>query len=329
MKDSFNIYKVFEETVSNHGLVKPCEHIIAGCSGGPDSVTLLLLLNRLAGQMNIRVSVACLNHGLRAEADREADFVRRLADRLRMDFYTKKVKLVKKDSLEQQARRQRISFFKEVAGKSKVSKVALGHNFDDVTETVLMRILKGTGLRGLRAIMPSVAIEGLTFIRPLLFIKRDEIISFLKENKVKYCVDSSNYSPEFFRNRIRNRLLPLIQKEYSPRIKEHLFNLYTESVYDYAFLEEEARKVFKKVCRVNKNGISVSVDKFNRLKMSQKALVFRLIYNALNQNLKGLEYKHFKYFYGFMESLRYNKTLEFPRGIRAFKTKNTVVFSKG
>jgi len=322
------IYSIFRETINNFDLLRPEEAILVGCSGGPDSVALLVLFKEFQKENKIDISVACLNHGLRAHAEEEVRFVKSISNRMGFKFYTKKTIVSKKDSLEQQARIERIRFFKEISQKTGIQKVALGHNSDDVAETVFMRILKGTGLRGLRAIMPKSEVEGLIFIRPLIFLSKEDILAFLKKKGVQYCVDESNYSYQFLRNKIRHFLIPLIEKECAPGFRQHLLNLYLESIYDYAFLEEEVNKIFARVCKVERNRIIVSSDKFKRLPMAAKALLFRSIYKVLNKNLKGLEYKHFKYFYSFIESLRYNKILELPRGINVLKTKDTLIFLK-
>ena len=171
------------QAVKEHGLIRKFDRIVLGVSGGPDSIALLYCLLALKEEYRLSLRIAHLNHMLRPkDSAKDAEFVRALAKKLGLACTIKKVnvKALKKGSLEETARKARWDFFLETAKNFKADKIALGHTLDDQAETVLMRLLRGSGLLGLSGILPKRDISGVTVIRPLLGIKRKEIESFLK-----------------------------------------------------------------------------------------------------------------------------------------------------
>ena len=319
------VYKKFIEFIDFYSLIKNRDKIIVGCSGGQDSLTLLFLLKKLSEYRNIRLVVAHLNHGLREEADEEEEFVRSVALKLELPFFSKKVRIKHKDSLEQQARLYRIKFFKEVSNNTNISKIALGHTKDDLVETTLMRILKGTGLKGLGSIQPMNRLDNLTIIRPLLNVWRNETAEYLSFQGVKYCIDKTNYSLDFFRNKIRLELIPYLEKNFSKDIKEHIFNLSMQSSQDYNFLEERSIKIFKKISCFEDKKISMEKEKFLRLHPSIQALLFRLAYKYLKGDLQKLTYRHFLDFKSILNTKEL-KILSLPRGVFVSVEKEKLVF---
>ena len=211
------------------GLLEEGERLLVAVSGGPDSIALVNLLHDL--KLDLHLIVVHLDHGLRGAASREdALWVKKMAaergwlyrgGRSRVGELARKEKL----SLEAAARRARYDFFRDCAWRLGVDKVALGHHSDDQAETVLMRLLRGTGPEGLGGMRPRTERGGLTLIRPLLFLSREEIESYLKARSLKFRRDRTNRDQRFTRNRIRWKLLPLLAREYNPRIKEILVNL--------------------------------------------------------------------------------------------------------
>ncbi len=215
--------------VLHQGLLKEGEEILTALSGGPDSVALINLLDEL--KMDLRLTVVHLDHGIRGTVSREdALWVKKmaaargwpcLAGRSRVGELARKEKL----SLEAAARRARYDFLRDCARQFGINKVALGHQADDQAETVLMRLLRGTGPEGLAGMRPRSERDGLTLIRPLLFLSREEIESYLKDRSLKFRRDRTNRDLRFTRNRVRRQLLPLLARDYNPRIREILVNL--------------------------------------------------------------------------------------------------------
>ena len=203
------------ESVLAH-LLRPSEPLIIGVSGGPDSVALLDAL----GQLGYRPHVAHLNHKLRgAESDADAEFVRQLAGKHGLPM-TIASQLVTPD--EDACRQARLAFFERVAKATGVHTLALAHTADDQVETFLLRLLRGAGTTGLAGIWSDRQMAGLRVIRPMLAVSRGEVLKYLSAYGLKYRVDASNADRRFLRNRIRHELLPLLERDYNPAIRDVL-----------------------------------------------------------------------------------------------------------
>jgi len=210
------------KTILRYNMLPRGSRVTVAVSGGPDSVCLLYVLLELAQDFDVSLSVAHLNHQLRGpESDEDERFVAELAARLGLPFYRADADIAAtKDNLEQAGRRARRAFF---AGL-KADRVALGHTRDDQAETVLFRVLRGSGLRGLAGIYPVT--DG-GYIRPLIDVTRGEVEEFLRGRGIPWRGDSSNIDSRFSRNRIRHSLLPQLAREWNPRIGDSLAQLAT------------------------------------------------------------------------------------------------------
>jgi len=201
-----------ERMIRRYDMLQPGDHVVCAVSGGADSVALLFGMYLLREKWKITVSAAHYNHGLRGEeSDRDEAFVRNLCDRLDIPLTVGKgcVKSGKK-GLESAARDARYAFLFDSEGK-----LATAHTANDNAETVLMHLIRGTGLRGLGGIAPVCG----RLIRPMLEITRDEVIAFLEEYHLSYVADSSNATDQFLRNRLRHHVIPYLEKE-NPRFAE-------------------------------------------------------------------------------------------------------------
>jgi tRNA(Ile)-lysidine synthase len=232
--------KVFDH-VRQLELLKPGDRVGVAVSGGADSVALLRLLLELRAEIGIVLSVAHFNHKLRgAESDEDAIFVAQLARQHRLEFHAASADVLAEaatrgQSLEAAARELRYGFFRQLVpsaheGLSRLDKIATGHTLDDQAETVLMRIIRGTGMRGLAGIYPNVDLEEDEevmgeVIRPLLEVRHDELVQFLNEVGQPWREDESNRDPKFTRNRVRHVLLPLLEREFNPSVAEGLSEL--------------------------------------------------------------------------------------------------------
>ncbi|OQA41669.1 MAG: tRNA(Ile)-lysidine synthase [Candidatus Omnitrophica bacterium ADurb.Bin314] len=231
------------------------DRLLIACSGGPDSVALVHLFALIAPGNRWKLGILHYDHRLRSASKADAMFVRRLARGLGLAFYggagdVKRAALRTKTSLEEAARKMRYDFFLRTAKRLKVKKVVLAHTLDDQAETVLMRILQGTGLRGLRGIREVNRMEGVLFIRPLLAYAKSDLLDFLRTAKIGFRRDESNQSRRFLRNRIRLKLLPALRRDFNPRIVESLARIPVIAAREIALLDElEAgawKKTFKK-----------------------------------------------------------------------------------
>lgn len=200
--------------LKEQALLSPGDKVIAAVSGGADSVAMLFALYLLRDELGITLEAAHFNHHLRgAESDRDEAFVTDFCGRYCIPLHLGSGRIVSgKKGLEAAARDARYAFLRRLPGK-----VATAHTADDNAETVLMRLIRGTGLKGLGAIAP---VSG-NVIRPMLTVTRDDVEAFLKEYALPHVEDSSNAEDDFLRNRIRHGILPLMRAE-NPRIGENL-----------------------------------------------------------------------------------------------------------
>ncbi len=229
--------------------------LVIGVSGGPDSTALALLMHELnqTEKHGWRLHLAHLNHGLRGlDSDSDARFVADLAGRhdWEVTIENRPVKeLAARDNLtlEEAARNERYAFFERVLEATQAKAVATAHHADDNVETVLHRLLRGTGIRGLSGIPPVRALrQGVPYrlIRPLLNIRQAEILAYLKENDILSCHDHTNEITEATRNRIRNELIPRLEKEYNPAVGEALLRLAEQCRWVNEFLQDIVDRKF-------------------------------------------------------------------------------------
>lgn len=216
-KQKLPLTKRVAETIERHKMLIPGDKVLIGVSGGADSVALLHLMIALRAVMDLQLAVAHLNHGLRSNAsEREAGFVEELSKKLGLLFHCEKIELdPHQGSLEERARRARYRFFRRLLQKHGYNKLALGHQADDNAESVLLHLLRGSGIRGLSGIPPQ---RGGVIVRPLIETSRSDIKAYLKSCGIAHIEDASNSDIRFQRNRIRHQLIPLLQRDYNPNI---------------------------------------------------------------------------------------------------------------
>ena len=195
--------------------------MIVAVSGGPDSTALLLALNSLKREYGLKLHIAHLDHMFRAakETKKDHEYVSLLSRKFGIPLIFKRVDVpayAKESglSLEEAAREKRYEFLLKTAKAAGARKIALGHTLDDQAETVLMRLVRGSGLGGLRGIPPKRPLEGAFIVRPLIEVWKKEVEEYLKEMAVKPRRDATNFMRKFLRNRIRHELLPLMEKEF-------------------------------------------------------------------------------------------------------------------
>ncbi|MFA5145718.1 MAG: tRNA lysidine(34) synthetase TilS [Candidatus Omnitrophota bacterium] len=312
-----------KNTVKRYDLIRKHDKILVGVSGGPDSVALIYLLNSLKSTYKISLHIAHLDHMLRKDSSGDRKFVEGLAARLNIPITSGQVdvkKLSGKGSVEEIARNARLNFLSGTAKKIKANKIALGHNLDDQAETVLMRILRGAGLYGLSGILPKRRIAGVDFIRPLLGVRRQEIEAFLKRKKIKAVIDASNQEDIYFRNRIRNKLLPLLAKEYNKNIKEILSNTAESLAFDYDYLSRQAvsrQRIFSR---------KVNLKKLSKLHPAMQRLILRMRITALKGDTRRITFQHMRELEDLILNRPVNSIVDLPRGIRVAKEKASLKF---
>jgi len=274
------------------------EKILVACSGGPDSVALLFALRALFKPLKLKLGVAHLNHLLRPEAGKDAAFVKKLALKLKLPFFysevdTKAIAKENKWSLEETGRNLRYEFFEQVAKDEKFDKIATAHTADDAAETVLLQILRGTGGP------TGIPVKRGKIIRPILWATRADILSFLKQKKLAYRTDPSNKGKRFTRSRVRNELLPLLEKKYNPQIRQALLRLAQIFEDEKNLLQVESEKIIKKALVKNNEALGLKMSLLVKTPKALQREVFQSVcerhfdlhleFSAIERLLKLLE----------------------------------------
>ncbi len=241
--------EVVLETINKNNLIKNGDSIVVGVSGGPDSITLLDILIKLQKNIKFNIVVAHINHMIRTDADEDQEYVEKYCKKNNIPFYVKreKVEILAKNQkigTEEAGRNLRYEFFNEVLQKTKSNKIATAHTKNDNVETVLMNIIRGSGTKGLTGIE---IIRDDKYIRPLLEISRTEIEEYCEKNNLAPRIDSTNMENIYTRNKIRNLLIPYIQKEFNPNIIEAVDRLSKISKEENKYFEKITQKIYEDI----------------------------------------------------------------------------------
>ncbi|MBI5805573.1 tRNA lysidine(34) synthetase TilS [candidate division TA06 bacterium] len=263
MKQKEDLRSQVKELITSRKLIRSGDHVLAAFSGGPDSLCLLHVLNELSGELGFKLTACHINHHLRGKASQaDAAWALDLARKWGIKLVTKNVDVTAhsrkhKLSLETSARELRRAKLLETARTRKCNRIATGHNLDDQAETVLMHLIRGSGLNGLAGIP---LING-PFIRPLLGCSRERIEAYLKQHKLAGRRDASNLSRKFFRNRVRHELMPLLET-YNPQVKKALSQLAGNVEHDLEIINEQVEKAFCSCTKCDKSKIAIDLSKF-------------------------------------------------------------------
>jgi tRNA(Ile)-lysidine synthase len=326
MNGSLSMKHKVKNFIQKENLLSPGDRVLVAVSGGPDSVALLHLLYELRDELRLQLEVTHLQHGIRGEeAKEDARFVAELAASLKLPFHLKEIDLPRmksnagKGNLEAWAREERYRFFADIVREGKLDKVATAHTQDDQAETVLMWLLRGTGMKGLSGMSPlhlyRVVAAGdstatLTVIRPLIEISKGEIVQYLEDGKLNYRLDRSNLDSSLLRNWIRLELLPKIQQRvgssFSARLSRQAQLLRDED----SLLAELARKSYESIS--NSNGLSRIA-----LLREPEALQRRILRHWIGRtrgHLRGLEFVHIDEFLRLMNEGPPQGRLSIPGG---------------
>jgi tRNA(Ile)-lysidine synthase len=294
-------FKKVVQACKDFQLLRPGQSVLCAVSGGSDSVCLLHVCQYLKLTYNIQLAIAHVHHGLRGEnADRDAEFVHQLAQNARLPFYLEQVNVLKyqqlhKCSLEEAARNIRYQTLTNICTKFGYQSIALGHHADDNAEQLLMNIIRGTGAKGLTGIVPKRDISEtrkIQIIRPLIYVYRNEIESFLKQINQIWMIDETNENINFLRNRIRHHLIPTL-KTYNPGITISLNRLADIQRVDTHWQQTVAEKLFlDSLTHMDKNQIVLDAHKLKQNHMAAIRSVFRIAIYRFKGNLRRISHEH-------------------------------------
>ncbi|WP_346940704.1 tRNA lysidine(34) synthetase TilS [uncultured Clostridium sp.] len=273
------------KTIEENGMLNKGDKVIVALSGGPDSISLLHVLSTLIDEYNIKLYAAHVNHMLRSsESDEDEATCRRFCQENNIEFFSKSVDInymasENNISTEMAGRDARYEFFADLLKKLNANKVALAHNLNDQAETVLMRLMRGTGIEGLIGIKP---VRDEVYIRPIINVSRQEIEGYCKENNLPARIDHTNYETIYSRNKIRLELIPYIQQNFNSDIITTLNRMCELIKRDEDYIQENVIKVFQKYCDIGEDKVIIYKDAF----YLHPSLVSRVIRKALLQ-VKG------------------------------------------
>ena len=290
-----NISSLVLKTIEKYNMLECGDKVIAAVSGGADSVCMLHILNNLKNDLKFSLCCAHINHGLRGEAaDSDEAFVKALCVNMGIDFYSKKFDVARlaeenKITCEEAGRNVRYSFFEEIKTKYGYNKVATAHNKNDNAETVLMRIIRGTGIDGLAGI-PYIRNDGV--IRPILDISREQVEEYCAENNLEFCTDATNLENDFTRNKVRNMLIPFIEREFNAKISDSLIRLSDSAEEDSKFLKSYTKRLYQRLGNPIP-GSKLNTLHIDSLKLLEKPILTRILQLAAEKSSPAkLEKKH-------------------------------------
>lgn len=316
--------------IARYQMVEPGQLVIVGVSGGPDSVALLHIFRCLAGELKISLHAAHLNHMFRGEEARaDASFVGELCSRWGIPCTVEERNVpahARENRLSAQvaARDIRYRFFYDVLKRTAGNKIALAHHADDQAESVLMNLLRGTGLRGLSGIPP---VRDHLFIRPLLNLRRQEIELYCREQDIPFRTDSSNMKMLYRRNKLRHQLIPLLEREYSPGLVPVLNRLAAQARADEEFMEEQAQQAYQQVV-LSQASSSLVLDRrvLAELPVALVRRVLRIAWENMRGSKQDLGFEHIEHLLERLKGGGPERIWELPGGLKARLSHHTLSF---
>ena len=320
-------------TINKYNLIQKGDKIVIGVSGGPDSMCLLDSLYCLREKLNIEIFVAHINHMIREEADEETEYVKDYCKNKNIKCYVKKVdveKLAKEQKLgtEEMGRKIRYEFFNEIAQKESANKIATAHNLNDNVETVLMNILRGSGISGLKGIEIKRKGINIEYIRPIRECERQEIEKYCEKQSLNPKIDKTNFESIYNRNKIRNEIIPYLKKEFNPNVLEGINRLSDiarneEEYFDKIIIEKyEELKIGE-----NEKEVILDLKEFNNLEKVIKSRLILYTISRINGNVQGVGKIHIEDIIKLIENNIGNKYLTPNKNIKIFVKKGKIFFN--
>ena len=309
-----NVY----DFILNESTIKEGDTIVLGISGGPDSMVLLYVFNELKKQMKINLICAHVNHNLRKESEEEQRFIENYCNINNIPFEYYKILEYGDDNFHNEARSIRYHFFEDVIKKYNAKFLSTAHHGDDLIETILMRIVRGSTLKGYSGFTKIVKKENYTILRPLIVVTKNQILDFAKLNDIEYRIDKSNFKDVYTRNRYRNHVLPFLKNEDE---NVHLkFLKFSETLNEYNdFISKEMKNVLKKVV---KNNI-IDIDELKKIDhLIQVKVIYNLLENVYNDDLLIITDTHVNLIFDLINSKKANAFINLPNDLICKKTYN-------
>ncbi|MGG1638109.1 tRNA lysidine(34) synthetase TilS [Paenibacillus sp. NRS-1760] len=291
-----NLRNELEKTAAERRLWSKGDCIVVAVSGGPDSMALLHMLSAVAKSNEISIIAAHVNHGFRVEESaHELIVVKQFAQQLGVICETVTFDMpsyIEETRMNGQAasRERRYGFLHEIATRYGASRIALAHHADDQAETVLMRLIRGTGLTGLAGILSKRREKNVELIRPLLRMNKSDLLRYCEEHQIPYCTDSSNKERHYFRNIIRLDILPYLSK-HNPHISQSLQRLAEVAGAEDEWMEKQTEALFAQLVTLSPGGCAISCDDLHGLHVALQRRLIKLILSYLSKETEKISFE--------------------------------------
>ena len=297
------------------------EYIVIGVSAGPDSMALLHLTNKT---INKKIVCAHINHSIRIESDEEEAYLKDYCKHNNIIFESIKITNWQENNFENEARKKRYAFYEEILKKYHSQTLLLAHHGDDLIETILMKIVRGSNLEGYAGIKLFSKQKDYTIIRPLLYVTKNDILRYNKDNSIKYYIDKTNKEESYTRNRYREKFLPLLKQE--DEFVHLKFLNYSNTLQEYYNYVEDIS--LEKINTLYKENI-INIEKFKtEHPFIKKNIIFHLLSNIYNNETNIIKNKHIEDIIKLSESTKANASITLPNNYIAKKIYNKIIISK-
>lgn len=290
----YNIKNRFLNFIKLNNLIEENDRIVVGLSGGPDSVCLLSLLNEIKDEMNLTIVAAHINHMFRGkEADGDEAYARNLCKKNNIAFFSKKINVAeyaKKNKLssESAGRQVRYDYFDYIIKEHNMNKIATAHNANDQAETVLMRLMRGTGLEGLGGILAK---RDEKYIRPILFMNREEVEEYCNVYKLKPHIDKTNLQRIYSRNKIRLDIIPYMKENFNTDVVDAINRMTMLVQQDNKYIEKKALEYYSKYVSAKDSAVIISKKAFSLDEAIIQRIIRRAV-KAVSGNIYDVEMKN-------------------------------------
>ena len=303
--------------------IKENETVITATSGGPDSMALLSLLIKLSKTKKITIICAHVNHNLRKESQEEAIMVEKYANENNLIFEKMEINHYEGNT-ENYARTQRYNFFEKLIEKYNASYLLTAHHGDDLTETILMRMVRGSSLKGYSGFQEITDKETYKIYRPLITKTKDELLNYVKTNNIPYAVDKTNFSEEYTRNRYRLNILPVLKKENKNVHLKFLKFSETLKLYD-DYINKEVNKKTNEIYQNN----TLNLNLFRKEdKLIKRKILYQILNNLYYKNISLITDNHVELILNIIESSRPNLKINLPSKVLVIKNYQNLYFTQ-
>ena len=314
--------EVYKYLLNDAG-IRHRDTLCIGVSGGPDSMALLDLMIKLKSELDLVLVVAHVNHNIREESKEEEAYLREFCNNMGLHFECFKIEHYGDDNFHNEARTIRYNFFDKVCKDYNAKFLLTAHHGDDLVETILMRIVRGSSLKGYSGFSKVIVKDDYTILRPLITVTKDDLTNYCNENNIKYFIDKSNLKDVYTRNRYRKYVLPFLKEE--DKMVHEKFLKFSEILLEYNnYIEREVSQVINKVF---KNGI-LDISKFKELDhLLQSKIISNILEKIYGDDLLIITNTHVNLIFDLINSYKPNSVVHLPNNVKAIKSYNELSFA--